>query len=86
MAVEEFLGGGIIIDFFISQQGDQAFLQSSKTAFDFAFGPVVGGGSVAKEAQAVGIDGQRQLVLAEESPEMLKMVPRRVGGDKAGLK
>lgn len=45
---------------------------------------MVGGGSVAKEAQTIGIDGQRQLVLVEESPEMLKMVPRRVRGDEAG--
>lgn len=46
LAVEEFLGGGIISDFFVSQQGDQAFLQRSKTAFDFAFGLGAGGDEV----------------------------------------
>jgi len=47
--------------------------------------PVVGGGSVAEEAQAIGIDRQRQLVLEKEPPKMLKMVPSCIGGHKAGV-
>ena len=38
LPVEHDLGGGIAADFFIGQDGHQAFLQGSKTAFDLAFG------------------------------------------------
>lgn len=38
LAVEHDLRGGIAADFFIGQDGHQAFLQCSKTAFDLAFG------------------------------------------------
>ena len=38
LAVEHDLCGRIVADFFIGQDGHQAFLQGSKTAFDLAFG------------------------------------------------
>jgi len=38
LSVEHDLCGGIVIDFFVGQNGHQAFLQGSKTALDFAFG------------------------------------------------
>lgn len=38
LAVEHDLCGGIAADFFIGQDGDQAFLQGAKAAFDLAFG------------------------------------------------
>lgn len=38
LSVEHGLSGGIAADFFIGQDGHQAFLQGSKTAFDLAFG------------------------------------------------
>jgi len=38
LAVEHALGGGIVADFFIGQDGHQAFLQSAKAAFNLAFG------------------------------------------------
>ena len=38
LSVEHDLGGGIAADFFIGQDGDQAFLQGAKAAFDLAFG------------------------------------------------
>lgn len=38
LSVEHDLCGGIAADFFIGQDGDQAFLQGSKAAFDLAFG------------------------------------------------
>ena len=38
LAVEHDLCGGIAADFFISQDGHQAFLQGAKAAFDLAFG------------------------------------------------
>jgi hypothetical protein len=38
LAVEHDLCGGIAADFFIGQDGHQAFLQGSKAAFDLAFG------------------------------------------------
>ena len=44
--------------------------------------PVIGHGIMAKEAQAIGIDDQGQVVLEEEAAEMLEMIPRGVGGDK----
>ena len=38
LPVEHDLCGGIVADFFIGQDGDQAFLQGAKAAFDLAFG------------------------------------------------
>lgn len=38
LSVEHDLCGGIAADFFIGQDGHQAFLQGSKAAFDLAFG------------------------------------------------
>lgn len=43
LPVEHDLRGGIAADFFIGQDGHQAFLQGSKTAFDLAFGLRAGG-------------------------------------------
>ena len=43
LAVEHDLGGGIAADFLIGEDCDQAFLQGSKAAFNFAFG--LGAGS-----------------------------------------
>ena len=37
---------------------------------------------MAKEAQAIGVDNQRQAVLEQESAKMLEMIPRGIGGDK----
>jgi hypothetical protein len=42
LGLEELVGGRIIADLFIGQEGDQAFLKDLKTAFDFAFGLGVG--------------------------------------------
>jgi hypothetical protein len=44
--------------------------------------PVISHGIMAKEAEAVGVNDQRQVMLEKEAAEMLKMIPRRVGGDK----
>ena len=106
LAVQDDLSGGVIADVFVSQERDQAFLQGSKAAFDFAFGlrawgdqmghsqggegalelgtgiPIIGHGIMAKEAQAIGVDNQRQAVLEQESAKMLEMIPRGIGGDK----
>ena len=38
LSVKHTLGGGITGDFFIGQEGHQAFLQGAKAAFDLAFG------------------------------------------------
>lgn len=38
LGFEELVGWEIIGDFFVGQQGDQAFLEDLETAFDFAFG------------------------------------------------
>ena len=106
LAIQDDLGGGVIADLFVSQQRDQALLQSAKAAFDFAFGlraggdqmghaqggegalelrtgiPVIGHGIMAKKAEAIGVDDQRQAVLEKEPAKMLEMIPRRIGGDK----
>jgi hypothetical protein len=37
---------------------------------------------MAKEAEAVGVNDQRQVVLEKEAAKMLEMIPRGVGGDK----
>ena len=37
---------------------------------------------MAKEAEAVGVDDQRQAVPEKETAKMLEMIPGRVGGDK----
>ena len=44
--------------------------------------PVIGHGIMTKEAEAVGIDDQRQVVLAKELAKMLEMIPGGIGGDK----
>jgi len=106
LAIQYGLGGWVISDVFVSQERYQAQLQSSKAAFDLAFGlwaggnqmgdaqggegalelrtgiPIVRHGIMAKEAQAIGVDDQRQVVLEKEAAEMLEMIPRRIGGDK----
>jgi hypothetical protein len=38
LPVQNDLGGGIVADFFVGQDGNQAILQSAKTALYFAFG------------------------------------------------
>ena len=43
---------------------------------------VIGHGIMAKEAQALGGDEQRQVVLEKEPAKMLGMIPGGVGGDK----
>jgi hypothetical protein len=35
-----------------------------------------------KEAQAIGVDGQRQAVLEKETAKMLEVIPGCIGGDK----
>jgi len=108
LAVQDDLSGGIIADVFVSQERDQALLQGTKAAFDFALGlrawgnqmgraqggegalelgtgiPIIGHGIMAKEAQAIGVDDQRQAVLEQEPSKMLEMIPGRIGGDKDG--
>jgi len=37
---------------------------------------------MAKEAQAIGVHDQRQIMLEKEPAKMLKMIPGRIGGDK----
>ncbi len=42
LGLEQVVGGLIIGDFFIGQQGDQAVLKGAETAFDFTFGLGIG--------------------------------------------
>ena len=43
---------------------------------------IIGHGIMAKEAEAIGVDHQRQAVLEKEAAKMLEMIPGGVGGDK----
>ena len=43
---------------------------------------IIGHGIMTKEAEAIGVYDQRQVVLEKESAKMLKMIPRRISGDK----
>ena len=57
--------------------------QGGEGALELGTGiPIIGHGIMAKEAQAVGIDDQRQGVLEKEPAKMLEMIPGGVSGDK----
>jgi len=57
--------------------------QGAEGALELRTGiPVIGHGIMAKEAQAIGIDEQRQTMLEQEPAKMLEVIPSRVGGDK----
>ena len=106
--VKQTLRGGIAADFFIGEDGHEAFLQGAEAALDLALGlragsnqmgdaqcgegalelgtgiAVIRHGVMAKEAEAVGVDHQRQAVLAKEAAKMLEVIPGGVSGDKDG--
>lgn len=57
--------------------------QGGKGALELRTGiTVIGHGIVAKETEAVGIDGQGQIVLEKETAKMLEVIPRCIGRDK----
>ena len=57
--------------------------QGGEGALELGAGiPIIGPGIMAKEAQAIGVDDQRQVVLEKEPAKMLEMIPRGIGGDK----
>jgi hypothetical protein len=64
--------------------GDQMrHAQGGEGALELGTGiPVIGHGIMAKEAQAIGIDDQRQGVLEKEAAKMFEMIPSCVGRDK----
>ena len=64
--------------------GDQmGHAQSGEGALELGTGiPIIGHGIMAKEAEAVGVDDQRQAVMEKETAEMLEMIPCGIGGDK----
>lgn len=70
--------------FGLRARGDQmGHAQGGEGALELGTGiAVIGHGIMAKEAQAVGIDDQRQGVLEKEPAKMLEMIPGGVGGDK----
>jgi hypothetical protein len=65
-------------------RGDQmGHAQGGESALELGTGiAVIGHGIMAKETQAIGIDDQRQGVLAKEPAKMLEVIPSGVGGDK----
>lgn len=46
LSLQELVGGFVVRDFFVSQEGDQAVLKEAESALDFAFGGSVGGDPV----------------------------------------
>jgi len=66
--------------------GDQAgHAQGGEGTLELRAGiAVIGHGIMAKEAETIGIDDQRQAVLEKEAAKMLEMIPGGVGGDKDG--
>ena len=62
------------------QMGDA---QGGEGALELRTGiPAIGGRLVAKEGQAVGVEGQGAAMAEERAAEVLEMVPGGVGGDK----
>jgi len=104
LRLQQRVGGGVVGDFFVGQQGDQAVLQGAEAAFDFAFGlgiggdavgraqrgegalelgvrvQPVGGGGVAEERQAVGVQTGGRAVELQERTEMGEVSPSGVAG------
>lgn len=72
------------LTFGLRARGDQmGHPQGGEGALEFGTGiPIIGHGIMAKEAQAIGVDDQRQTVLEQEPAKMLKVIPGRIGGDK----
>jgi len=64
LSFEELVSREIIGDFFVGQQGDQAFLKALESAFDFAFGGGVGGDAM---VDAQGGEGALELGVGVES-------------------
>ena len=58
LGVEQDVGGRVIGDFFIGQQGDQPVLEGAEAAFDFAFGRGIRGDAV---GDAQGGEGALEL-------------------------
>jgi len=57
--------------------------QGGESALELRTGiPIIGHGVMAKEAEAIGVNDQRQAVLEKKAAKVLEMIPGRVGGDK----
>jgi hypothetical protein len=57
--------------------------QGGEGALELGTGiPIIGHGIMAKKAEAIGVDHQRQAVPEQETAEMLEVIPGRIGGDK----
>jgi hypothetical protein len=64
--------------------GDQmGHAQGGEGALELRTGiAIVSHGIMTKEAEAVGVDDQRQIVLEKAPAKMLEMIPSRIGRDK----
>ena len=64
--------------------GDQmGHAQGGEGALELRAGiAVIGHGIMAKEAEAIGVHDQRQIVLEKKAAKMLEMIPSGIGGDK----
>jgi hypothetical protein len=64
--------------------GDQmGHAQGGEGPLEFRTGiTIIGHGIMTKEAEAVGVHDQWQIMLEKEPAKMLKMIPSRIGGDK----
>jgi len=59
------------------------YTQGGKGALELRAGiPIIGHGIMAKEAQAISVNDQRQAVLQQEPAKMLEVIPSCIGGDE----
>ena len=83
------LGGRVVGDFLVGQQGDQAVLEGAEAAFDFAFGRGIGGDAV---GHAQGGEGALELGVGVEPvggggvAEEGQAVGVKTGGQAVGFK
>jgi hypothetical protein len=70
--------------FGLRTRGDRmGHAQGGEGALELGTGiPIVGHGIMAKEAEAVGVDDQRQVGLQKAAAKTREMIPGRIGGDK----
>jgi hypothetical protein len=54
LRLQQGVGGGVVGNFFVGQQGDQAVLQGAEAAFDFAFGRSIWGNAMGRAQRREG--------------------------------
>ena len=106
LGLQEGIGGAVVRDVLVGQEGDEAFLEEAETALDLALGrgvgghavghaqggesalelgmsvEAVGGGAMAKEGQAVGVEAGGSAVGFEGRTQVHEVIPGGVAADE----